>query len=316
MTRRRRARSAAAAALAAAVAAGCGVGEGESTEGDATLTVSREYGREELLETTVEDPPESETVLRVLDRAADVETRYGGGFVQSIDGLEGDTGGGRALDWFFFVNGVESSLGAAEVEVRAGDRIWWDYRDWSEAMRAPAVVGSWPEPFAQASAGAERVPVRVVCAGARPPCRDAHERLADAGVEASVERPERGTPEAVRMLVGPWHAVREDEVARALERDPARSGVFARFDRAGGGWALVALDAGGEAVHEASEGAGLVAALREGENPPTWVVTGTDSAGVGEAVSRLGDDELRLRYALFVSDGSVTSLPTEAEASR
>ena len=52
----------------------------------------------------------------MLDREAEITTRYGGGFVQSIDGLEGALDAGRSLDWFFFVNGIESSTGAAEVD--------------------------------------------------------------------------------------------------------------------------------------------------------------------------------------------------------
>ena len=32
-----------------------------------------------------DDPPSSETVIRLLDDEADITTRYGGGFIQSID---------------------------------------------------------------------------------------------------------------------------------------------------------------------------------------------------------------------------------------
>ncbi len=78
-----------AALVAAALGAGCGFGPGESSEGEATLTVTRDYGAEELIEATREDPPESETVMRVLDSEAEIETRYGGGFVQSIEGISG-----------------------------------------------------------------------------------------------------------------------------------------------------------------------------------------------------------------------------------
>ena len=67
-----------------------------------------------MVEATVEDPDESETVLRMLDREADIETRYGGGFVQSIEGVAGSTEGERRLDWFFYVNGIESPVGSAE----------------------------------------------------------------------------------------------------------------------------------------------------------------------------------------------------------
>ena len=130
---------------------GCGLGPGESSSGTATLTVTRDYGAEPVLEASESDPAESETVIRFLDREAEITTRYGGGFVQSIDGTSGELDGGRSLDWFFFVNGIESPRGGAEVPIRGGDRIWWDYRDWTAAIRTPAVVGSWPEPFLQAA---------------------------------------------------------------------------------------------------------------------------------------------------------------------
>ena len=44
---------------------------------------------------TETDPSASETVLRFVDRSADITTRYGGGFVQSIDGLAGSEEAGR-----------------------------------------------------------------------------------------------------------------------------------------------------------------------------------------------------------------------------
>ena len=85
-------------------------------------------------------------MLRLLESRFEVEKRYGGRFVQAIDGVEGQGAGGVA-DWFFFVNGVESEVGAAEYELSPGDRVQWDYRDWGAAMRVPAIVGAFPEPF-------------------------------------------------------------------------------------------------------------------------------------------------------------------------
>ena len=102
--------------------------------------------------------------MRVLDRNAEITTRYGGGFVQSIDGLEAEERVGRSSDWFFYVNGVESPVGAADYPLHGGEAIWWDYRDWSAAMRVPAVVGSWPQPFLGGYDG-KRHPVAVECLG-------------------------------------------------------------------------------------------------------------------------------------------------------
>jgi hypothetical protein len=313
-----RARTVVAAVGIAATTTGCGFGPGPSSEGEATLTITHDYGAEKVLETSESDPAESETVLRFLDREADITTRYGGGFVQSIDGVAGAVTGGRTSDWFFFVNGVESDVGAAEVAVRGGDRIWWDYRDWSNAMRAPAVVGSWPEPFAQASAGADRRPVRVVCAGRKSACGKVAERLGDEGVDASIESPQSGAraereAPGMRLLVGPWPAIDSDPAAAQLGRGPATSGVFARFDRGAGGWRLVELDSAAEPIARLGAGAGLVAAVRAGDDEPTWLVTGTDAAGVERAASALDPDTLVDRYAVAVEGGGPVPLPAAAD---
>lgn len=294
--------------VAAALGAGCGLGPGDASEGEATLTVTRDYGAEPVLEAGRSDPPESETVMRMLDREADIETRYGGGFVESIDGIEGSFADGRSVDWFFFVNGVESSVGAAETAVRGGDRIWWDHRDWTEAMRVPAVVGSWPEPFLQASAGSGRLPVRVACAGPKPPCEAAEDALADAGVSAVTTAFGKDEPgPSLSVIVGEWSEIRSDGTAGLLERGPEASGVFAVLRRDGFDF----LDVEGDV---ARDGQGLLAATRNGEGPPTWIATGTDEDGVVEAVGLLDVDALDDRYAVGVSDGEAVPLPVAREA--
>ncbi|MGI8727292.1 MAG: DUF4430 domain-containing protein, partial [Solirubrobacterales bacterium] len=123
-------RLAAAMALLGVVAAvGCGLGPGEAADGAATLTVTRDFGAEELVEATTTDPTPTETVARFLDREAEIETSFGGNFINSINGIENRAAGSSQQDWFFYVNGYWSPVGAAEAEVRPGDRIWWDYRE-------------------------------------------------------------------------------------------------------------------------------------------------------------------------------------------
>jgi hypothetical protein len=302
----------AAAVFCAAAAAGCGFGPGSASEGEATLTVTRDFGAERLVEAKLEDPPESETVMRFLDGEADVETRYGGGFVQSIDGLEGTERGGHSFDWFFYVNGIESPIGAAEARVYGGDAVWWDYREWTGAMRVPAVVGSWPEPFAHGSEG-KAFPVRIDCLGDDEDCSAVADRLEDEDVPASIStaRAKVGN-ELLRVVVGPWEQVREDRAAAQIEDGPSESGVFADFEaNTAGGYDLVPLDAEGrEAPQEqATVSSGLVAAVRLGEEQPTWVVTGTDDTGVNDAIDLLDTESLRDRYAVGVDPGGEFALP-------
>jgi hypothetical protein len=277
------------------------------------LTVTRDYGSERLVEATQDDPSESETVIRFLDREAEITTRYGGGFVQSIEGLSGTIEGGRNFDWFFYVDGIESSVGSAEREVRGGHRIWWDYRDWTDAMRVPAVVGSWPEPLLQGSAE-DPLEAGVECEATESTCDEVGAQLADADVVAEVVGPGSADESAPRVLVGDWEAIRDDPAAAQLDDGPATSGVFARFERSGGTYRLVALDQHGASARELDPEAGMVAAVRDGEDPPTWLVTGASPEGVAAAADLLESDALADRYAVAVDGGGAEiALPVLSE---
>ena len=295
---------AAAVALCAAAVAGCGLGPGED-EGEVTLTVTRDYGSEVMVQKT-DSIRESDSVIRILDRNADITTRYGGGFVQSIDGLAGGQSGGRRSDWFFYVNGIESPIGSAEYDPSGGDWVWWDYRDWTAAMRVPAVVGSWPEPFVNGFEG-HRWPAGVVCETAQANCEKVALRLDSAAPQSPSQEAlhfyNRGAPPGwIDVLVGAWPRIRTDEVAGLLADGPDRSGVFARF--VGSKRPLLeVLNKRGQPAGSIGKGGGLIAALRPGDGPPTWVVTGTDAKGVAAAANLLGD-QLRNHYALATQPGA------------
>ncbi|HEV7770811.1 MAG TPA: DUF4430 domain-containing protein [Solirubrobacterales bacterium] len=315
---RRRGTAIAGALLALLAIAGCGLGPGDDV-GDAELTVTRDFGATPLLQRQVGDVAESDTVMRVLERNAELTTRYGGGFVQAIDGLEADRRDGRSYDWFFFVDGVESPIGAADFTLHGGEQVWWDYRDWTAVSRIPAVVGSWPAPFAGGYEG-ETHPVAVECQGGGGACAEVRERLEQAGIAVRLhfslgsgrkrDRPSGKLPaDALRVLVGPWARLRSDAAAKQIEVGPEESGVFAEFERSGNGYALVGLDESGDPVLNFGPGAGLVAATRRYEAPPVWVVTGGTPAAVVAAAELLDGADLRDHYAVATEGGKQTALP-------
>ena len=140
--------------LALLLAAACllaGCGEEAAGDGTATLWVTRDRGAEIVLDERV---PAGVSAMEALRRNARVETRYGGRYVHSIDGVEGSLS--EQHDWFFFVNGYEGDLSAADYELHDGDVLWWDHRSWSGEMREPVVVGAFPEPFLHGWGGERR----------------------------------------------------------------------------------------------------------------------------------------------------------------
>jgi hypothetical protein len=289
--------------LGALVIAGCGLGPGRGL-GGVRLTVTHDYGAEPVLERAIGGVTESDTVMRVLERSAEVSTRYGGDFVQSIDGVEANQRSGASYDWFFYVNGVESAVGAAAYPLHGGEAIWWDFRDWSAAMQVPAVVGSWPQPFTGGYEGKRR-PLVVECMGGGAACREVRSRLDGTGVSVA-----QGAPSgAIRVLVGPWSRLQRDSAAGQIEEGPQASGVFAKFAHRGGDFELQGLGEDGKPARSFGASAGLVAATRRYEAPPTWVITGATVSGVRAAAGLLDAASLRDHYAVATEGGKETPLP-------
>jgi hypothetical protein len=133
-------------ALLGALAAGCG---GAASYGRATVWITRDRGARVL---HVAQVPAGLTAMQGLSRVAKVKSRYGGRYVQAVDGLKEH--GRRA--WFYYVNGYLADRSAAEYVLHKGDLEWWDFRSWDDPAQYPVVVGAFPEPFLHGYGGKRR----------------------------------------------------------------------------------------------------------------------------------------------------------------
>jgi hypothetical protein len=295
------------AASLALVAGGCGFGPGETKKGPAQLHVTRDFGRTDLHVDAAKDAVrESDTVMRFLQGAAKVTTRFGGGFVQSINGLAGDQAAEH--DWFYYVNGSEASVGAADYKLSPGDVVQWDYHDWHATQHIPAIVGAYPEPFVHGLKG-KRLPTRLECEDdSSNACKTVSDALDKEGV--TVTSSPLGSPASdntLRVIVAKFSAVKQLGAARALTSGPATSGVYARFDRAGR--RLTFLNARGRAARTAAAGTGLVAATQQPSQPITWLVTGVDDSGVARAAHAVNVGSLRNAFAVAATPSALVRLP-------
>ncbi len=303
------------AALAATVAlAGCGLGAGKAPTG-VSLLVSREFGAKHVLSLSSPKADGSETVMSLLMRNAKVGTRYGGGFVESVDGHAGGQDEGQPVNWFYYVNGVQAEKGAAATNVHPGDRIWWDLHNWVVAEQIPDVVGSFPAPFSGGPEG-KRMPVRMECTDPQSgPCQEVAKKLIALGVPAAFAAigPSGESSETITLLVGTWAQLRPSPPARMIEQGPAVSGVFARVQDAGQKVEL--LGKTGSVSSTLGAGSGLVAATRYSQEGPAWVVAGTDQAGLALAARSFDAKALDGHFAVAVVSSStgpkVLPLPQE-----
>ena len=163
--------------------------------------------------------------MSLLTRNATVSTRYGGGFVQSIDGLDGGHSGGQS-GRLVLLRQRRRGVQGRRVDERARRAIASGgiCHDWSATDDIRAVVGSFPQPFLNGIDG-KRLPVRVECASADGnACRTVTARLRAQHVPAAVAalgaRRRRGA-DAAR---GRGHLARDRRRVRRArtERRPAR----------------------------------------------------------------------------------------------
>jgi hypothetical protein len=293
--------------LTAAIAGGCGLGAGKGTS-NVSLNVTRAFGTQPIGSISRNKVPGSETVMRMLQRSFKVTTRYGGGFVQSIDGISGTA---SRRDWFYYVNGVQAKIGAASTAVHRGDRIWWDLHDWSATDSVPAVVGSFPEPFLHGVKG-RRLPTTLACAPDVPDaCKQVASELKAVGVPVATQQLGTGSgTDSLAVLVGTWSDLHGTFAGILIAHGPSASGVYAKFNGAAGR-SLDLLDPHGHTVRRLGAGAGLVAATAQGSSSPTWLVTGADVAGVSAAAAALTPKRLSDHFALAVEGNSDLPVPQQ-----
>ncbi len=312
-------RRVAAAALIATlwvVVSGCGPGAGPATT-NVAVDVTRDFGSRPVAQIMSARVPGRETVIELLERELHVAARYGNNFVESIDGF---TGTADHRDWFYYVNGIQASAGAGTTAVRAGDRIWWDLHDWSVTDSIPAVVGSYPEPFTQGG-GRHHTPLSCA-ADVQAACSAVARALSRAGVtvarlvlgadSAASGRASGVAADAAQghpaIVVGTGSDLVSVPAARLIAAGPKASGVYVRFGS--GDRTLELLDPAGRLVATLGGGAGLVAATAVGGvGPPTWVITGTDPAGVDAAARALDPARLRNVFALAIAGGRSLPVP-------
>jgi hypothetical protein len=297
------------AALAVVLACGgCGLGPGAPTKG-VSLTVTGQFGARHVSTVSRGKVPGSETVMRMLERSFKVSTRYGGGFVESIDGLAPS---GSQTDWFYYVNGVQAPKGAATTAVHAGDHVWWDLHDWSATESIPAVVGSFPEPFTN-GIGGKRYPVTLECASnVNAACTQVGKAMSAVHVPASSQLLGTGSgPSTLGIVVGTWSEIRPEVAAELVAHGPGASGVYARFAGSRGN-TLQLLDPNGQVARTLGAGAGLIAATADSSSVPTWMITGTDTAGVLAAARALTPQALHDHFALAVDGAARVPVPVTA----
>lgn len=91
------------------------------------ITISKDDGAEYLHEKEI-PIEEGDTLMDVMEENFYVETEQNGEFITSIERLSAKEG--EKKGWIYTVNGEMPNVGAAEYELKPGDKVVFDFQAW------------------------------------------------------------------------------------------------------------------------------------------------------------------------------------------
>ncbi len=277
------------------------------------LIITRNFGSEVIEELDIAVRPET-SLIELMQQDLQVSTGFGGGFIKGINNYESGTFSGQRWDWFFYVNGIGSPVGAGQVKPRPGDMVWWDYHAWSSGPGQSAVIGCFPGPLNSTSTA--RVQVRVLTDASSTDCGEqVRQALAARGVNiadmADIAQhsdwlEKKSGPV---LVIGEWDNLKESAFLKKWNDSFQKNGSGIHFEDG----LLQLLGTNGQSQRTVTGSAGVIVARGSGlgDTAPLWLIAGTDQKGLQMAVEILcaQPEKLRWKYGLAVLPQEIVALP-------
>lgn len=296
------------------VLAGCG-SSGEAAGGTVSLLVTKGFGTEDIFNGNI-DLQSRQSVMELMKQHLDVETAYGGGFVNGINGLASGYTNAAAkekLDWFYFVNGIMTSVGATDYYPTSAEVIWWDYHPWGQVPFTPAVIGAFPQPFTSGYQGYNPGTLILAGKGCDQLAAALGECLSAAGVAELDIKPYEESLAADRsritLVVALWAELADSKFWTGIQENRDKTGWFAEL--AVDAFHGLNEEAGRKVTYENHVGAILATGMGLGDQTPLWLVTGLDEEGLSDAVDVLINhpEKISKHFGALVHEKEVLALP-------
>lgn len=289
----------------------------DSVSDSVRIVISRDFGRTIVSDKIVEIKKKS-NAMSALQQAAQVETSYGGSFVEGIDGLRSEYSGVKSnkQDWFYYVNGLVANTGALEYPLHNGDIVQWDFHNWEYRQLVPAMIGHFPQPFLSGSRGKIFPTLVVYQEGWDKQAGDIQRYLKESGVEKVEIRLSEQLSDAEKathnlIIV----AGQQNQLVSDLNKEWKRLGFSAYFESAD----LVTIDSKGKIKSRFQNGTGFIQATQNPWNPngigadenTVWVISGCDQIGINSAVECLiqKPGDWQCSYGVITQRGEIIKMP-------
>jgi len=285
----------------------------DDTEGKypINLIATEVFGRSKIIdeEVLIES---GESVIDAIKKVATVTTTYGGGYLESINGIKSNFN--TKNDWFYYINGMLASVGASMYKPHEGDIVHWDFHDWSSDRIITAIIGNYPEPFLHGFNGKIADTNIVFSEDFYDTAILLKESLEKQGVLSSLLLFEDLTTDEKKnkniILIDTY----ENELIKELNENANQLGWFIEYDKKN----IVTYDEKGKKDDTYDHG-GVICATSNIWNPKgnwhcdnvIWVITGIDNNDVIEASNLLIEynNEIKNYASIIIDNGTVHKVP-------
>lgn len=276
------------------------------------VIITQDFGNEIMLDKSVR-LTDGSNAMDALQKVAKVETKYGGGFVEAINGVKSRYPETKK-DWFFYVNGMSANIGALDYKLHDSDVEHWDFHDWSFHAFIPAFIGDFPQPFSGGYQGKVVPTIVVYDEGFQEVAQDLITKLEKLGVESvsskSIVEPSYSKEHSNLILLG----TKDFELISELNKNYKKLGFYICFEDD----EVVTWDAQGN-KRQCQPSYGLIQATQNPWNPKgtgacenvVWMIAGVDKAAVKDAANTLINsyEELRYACAAAIINGQIIKVP-------
>ena len=294
---------------------GCSAESQEVTDADISVqvVVTENFGAEILVDEVIE-VSDGTSALKALRRLVEVGTAYGGGFIESINGIKSKYP--KQEDWFIYLNGIATNKGAGQCRLYDGDVLHLDFHDWTFRTFIPAMIGHSTETFGNGFEGEVRPTIIVNDTDFNAVASELQIKIdavgiANTTVRSLAELTKKEKQDSNLVIIGDA----ENELISELNHAWNKMGFFIHFEDT----MIVVYDAKGEEKGRYGSGNGVIQMTQNPWNPKgigvcenvVLIFTGIDDAGVTSAIDFFIEnyDELEYTFAGVTGDSGFIKVP-------
>ncbi|MBF8982536.1 DUF4430 domain-containing protein [Lutibacter sp. B2] len=292
-----------------------GCNQQDSVEtGKVNVIISKDFGNKELSKKNV-DFSKDLSVMEVMEENFKVETAYGGGFINAIDGLKsGFTGvkDKKKKDWFYYVNGILAQVGAEDYYLTPNDFIIWDYHDWDNNIYGSSIIGAYPMNFTNGQEGDLFKTEILHTKEYEKESQEVSTFLKKKGLEnIDVKNLKEEGLENIQtntIVIGTWEEISQIDYLKDFYKNGNKTGLFFRIEKD-----IQALNSKGNITDEYEKGAVITSMVKEyGVSTSIWLVTGNDEKCIKKAVKLLYEtpEKIKGKFSIIVTENEMINIPT------